>query len=224
MVAEGEKRRWKIRWGLSSGAWEKAGYQIKSMNKDAKFPAICAESPGSYGIALTVSAKPQVFLGCVGCSRNAVGPEAGRVVACGVWLTSKGAMPRRRPSALRGERAGRRYRRRFPLIDRLSGSCTAALRRLEWERCWGEDTEVAFWHWKALAHGPLRELEGAFEEYCGVSECGCYSFGFREHLEVVLHALPKKSARELRALVWALDEKILAKAYELMPGSSWARR
>lgn len=47
---------------------------------------------------------------------------------------------------------------------------------------------------------------------CGILECGCYGVGFRSHLEVVLHALPRKSARELRALVEALDEKVLARA------------
>ncbi|TPQ18822.1 hypothetical protein [Streptomyces sporangiiformans] len=46
---------------------------------------------------------------------------------------------------------------------------------------------------------------------CGIPGCcdvGC----FRDHLEAVLHALPKKSARELRALVAALDDKILRRA------------
>ncbi|MFF1543721.1 hypothetical protein [Streptomyces sp. NPDC058291] len=47
---------------------------------------------------------------------------------------------------------------------------------------------------------------------CGISECGCYGSGFREHLEAVLHALPRKSARELRTLVRALDRKILTRA------------
>jgi hypothetical protein len=47
---------------------------------------------------------------------------------------------------------------------------------------------------------------------CGILECGCYGGCFRGHLEAVLHALPRKSARELRALVWALDKKILARA------------
>ncbi|UXY28821.1 hypothetical protein [Streptomyces sp. HUAS TT20] len=35
----------------------------------------------------------------------------------------------------------------------------------------------------------------------------------------MLHALPRKSARELRALVWALDKKILARA-EVIPADS----
>ncbi|MGW3337166.1 hypothetical protein ACWDCL_06765 [Streptomyces sp. NPDC001009] len=117
-------------------------------------------------------------------------------------------------------------RRRFPLIDRLSGSCTADLRRLERERGWTEATEAAFWHWKVLAHGPLRQLVDALEKSdCGIRECGCYDVGFREHLDAVLHALPKRSAREIRAVVRPLDEKIIARAAVqfsgsgLMPGS-----
>lgn len=47
---------------------------------------------------------------------------------------------------------------------------------------------------------------------CSVLKCGCYDIDFRGHLEAVIHALPKKSARELRALVWALDRKISARA------------
>ncbi|MFG2756724.1 hypothetical protein [Streptomyces wuyuanensis] len=35
----------------------------------------------------------------------------------------------------------------------------------------------------------------------------------------MLHALPRKSARELRALVWALDGKILARA-KVIPADS----
>ncbi|MFI5824871.1 hypothetical protein ACIA8I_38195 [Streptomyces rishiriensis] len=54
---------------------------------------------------------------------------------------------------------------------------------------------------------------------CGVAECGCYGAGFRGHLEAVLHALPRKSARELRALVRALDRKILARA-QVIPADS----
>ncbi|WP_458244670.1 hypothetical protein [Streptomyces sp. MAI_2237] len=104
-------------------------------------------------------------------------------------------------------------RRRYPPIDRLSGSCAAALRRLERTRFWPEATEEAFWHWRALAHGPLRRLVDPLAgPGCGILECGCYDAGFRGHLETVLHALPKKSARELRALVRALDEKILTRA------------
>lgn len=130
-------------------------------------------------------------------------------------------MPRRRPSALRGDLSVRPWRRRqYPFIDRLSGSCTADLRRLERTRFWPEATEEAFWHWQAYAHGPLRQLADPLARSdCGIPECRCYSAGFREHLEAVLHALPRKSARELRALVWALDRKILARA-KVIPADS----
>lgn len=123
-------------------------------------------------------------------------------------------MPRRRPSALRGELPVRVLRRRrYPSIDRLSAACTADLRRLERTRFWPEATEEAFWHWKALAHGPLRRFADPLPSPdCGIPECGCNAGHFRGHLEAVLHALPKKSARELRALVWALDNKILTRA------------
>ncbi|MET8693693.1 hypothetical protein ACFTT0_28590 [Streptomyces bauhiniae] len=47
--------------GLVQRSWEKAGYRIKSVNKDEKFPAIYAQSSDGYGIALTVGAERQVF-------------------------------------------------------------------------------------------------------------------------------------------------------------------
>ena len=103
-------------------------------------------------------------------------------------------------------------RRRYPAIDRLSGSCAADLRRLERSRFWPEATAEAFAHWKALAHGPLRRLMDPFTApRCGVPDC-CDPGYFRDHLETVLHLLPRKSARELRALVSALDATILTRA------------
>ncbi|MEU6733493.1 hypothetical protein ABZ929_09840 [Streptomyces physcomitrii] len=124
-------------------------------------------------------------------------------------------MPRRRPSALRGETPVRRpRRRRFPSVGPVSGSCVAALCRLERTRLWPEATAEALWHWRALAHGPLRRVAdppfGA--PSCGIPECGCDPGHFRDRLELVLHLLPRKSARELRALLRPLDEKILARA------------
>ena len=123
-------------------------------------------------------------------------------------------MPRRRPSALRGDIPVRTLaRRRYPAIDRLSGSCTADLRRLERTRFWPEAAAEAFWHWKTLAHGPLRYVADPFTgPRCGIPECGCDPGLFRDRLEAVVHALPKRSAREFRAPVQALDDKILARA------------
>ncbi|MER5926091.1 hypothetical protein [Streptomyces mirabilis] len=97
-------------------------------------------------------------------------------------------------------------------MDRLSGSCVADLGRLERARFWPGATAEAFWHWKALAHGPLRRIADPFTaQRCGIPGC-CDPAYFRDHLEAVLHALPKKSSRELRALVSALDDKILTRA------------
>jgi hypothetical protein len=116
--------------------------------------------------------------------------------------------------------------RRYPSIDRLSGSCTADLRRLERSRFLPDETAEAFWHWKALAHGPLRLIaDPVTANRCSIPGC-CDVVYFRDHLEVVLHALPTKSARELRALVSALDDKILMRAKAIQvdgPGVPWWR-
>src|ERR1044072_4334694 len=119
-------------------------------------------------------------------------------------------MPRRRPSALRGDTPIRfRFppRRRFPPIDRLSGSCTAALHRLERTRFRPGAVDEAFWQWKALANRPLRRGADPFSG-CGIRGCCGDAQDFRALLETVIHALPKKSARELRALVWALAARL----------------
>ncbi|MFC9281048.1 hypothetical protein [Streptomyces collinus] len=127
-------------------------------------------------------------------------------------------MARRRPSAVRDTLPLRRSRysprpRLYPPINGLSGACTAHIRRLERLRFWPGETDRAFWHWAALAHGPLRAFTDLLSSTrCGTRECGCDPGYFRDHLEEVLHALPRKSARELRALVRALDATILERA------------
>ncbi|MEV6482613.1 hypothetical protein [Streptomyces sp. NPDC051576] len=136
-------------------------------------------------------------------------------------------MPRRRPSALRGGLPVRHPSRfRYPCIDRLSASCAADLRRLEHARFLNGATAEAFWHWKALADGPLRLIvDSVRANRCGDPGC-CDPGYFRDHLEAVLHALPKKSARELRALVSALDDRILTRATTIRaghPGVPWWR-
>ncbi|MFJ9148569.1 hypothetical protein ACIRP7_10905 [Streptomyces sp. NPDC102270] len=102
--------------------------------------------------------------------------------------------------------------RRYPAIDGLSARCMADLRRLERSRSFLEDTAEAFRRWKALAHGPLRLIaDPATAQRCGIP--GCCDVGyFRDHLEAVLHALPKKSGRELRAVLTPLDDEILRRA------------
>ncbi|MGW1712116.1 hypothetical protein [Streptomyces sp. NPDC002156] len=138
-------------------------------------------------------------------------------------------MPRRRPSALRGEIPARRqHRGRYASIDRLSASCNADISRLELSRRWYESTAGAFSQWKLLAYGPSRRFAEPFPaEACGIPGCGCCPGYFRDHLEAVLHALPRKSARELRTLVRALDRVILDRARIIHidhPDEPWWRR
>ncbi|WP_327696065.1 hypothetical protein [Streptomyces sp. NBC_00459] len=137
-------------------------------------------------------------------------------------------MPRRRPSALRGGISVRRQHwRRRASIDRLSGSCAADIRRLELSRHWPESTAEAFSQWRSLAYGPLRRFTEPFPaEACGIPGCWCCPGYFRDHLEDVIHALPRKSARELRALVRSLDRTILDRARILRadhPDEPWWR-
>lgn len=138
-------------------------------------------------------------------------------------------MPRRRPSALRGEIPARRQHWGRPAsIDRLSASCNADIRRLELSRRWYESTAGAFSQWKLLAYGPSRRFAEPFPaEACGIPGCGCSPGYFRDHLEAVLHALPRKSARELRTLVRSLDRVILDRALIIHidhPDEPWWRR
>lgn len=105
------------------------------------------------------------------------------------------------------------FRYSYPPINRLSGSCQAAIRRLELARYSPGDTAKAFWHWAALAHGPLRQVADPFASAgCEIPECGCDPGYARDHLEAVLHALPGKSARELRGRVRELDRTIVGRA------------
>ncbi|MFH8337793.1 hypothetical protein [Streptomyces sp. AM6-12] len=131
-------------------------------------------------------------------------------------------MPRRRPSALRAALPVR-ARRRHPSIDHLSGSCLAALRRLDHARYWPGATTEAFRHWQSLAHAPLRRLTTTLTAP-GCGNLGCCDVPYyRDHLEEALHALPAKSARELRFLVASLDEKILTRAFLGTPTGPWWR-
>lgn len=78
-----------------------------------------------------------------------------------------------------------------------------------------------------LAYGPLRRVtQPSVTPRCGIPECGCDPGYFRDRLEAVIHALPRKSARELRVLVWSIDARILERARIIRadaPDSLWWR-
>ncbi|WP_030829888.1 hypothetical protein [Streptomyces hygroscopicus] len=97
----------------------------------------------------------------------------------------------------------------------------ADLRRLEHLRfladsntsaSWPEAIDEAFWRWRAPARGPLRCVTGPLSTpRCATYERNRGPGFFRDRLETALHALPKKSARGLRVVVWPLDAKIVAR-------------
>ena len=70
----------------------------------------------------------------------------------------------------------------------------------------------AFRGWQTFAHGPLRDLTSISVAGCGTPECCPAPDADRDVLEAALHRLPRKSARELRALIADPDGKILARA------------
>lgn len=148
-------------------------------------------------------------------------------------------MPRRRPAAVRAGRPARavqdsrasraldhdRPTRRQPRIDGLSATCAADIRRLEHRRFSPGRTYESFRYWAGLAHGPLVNLTRDIDT-CGIPDCGCDPAYHRDHLETVLHTLPPRSARELRALVHRLDATILRRASGIpccSPDAPWWR-
>ncbi|WP_329021031.1 hypothetical protein [Streptomyces sp. NBC_00690] len=126
-------------------------------------------------------------------------------------------MPRRRPSVLRDDIPSRANdRHRYSTINGLSGGCTAQIVRLERTRSYPGETARAFRAWWELAHHSRRwfipaEYWRTADDHCVPECCGTIFFP-RDHLDEVLRALPKRSARELSALVRQLDVKILARS------------
>ncbi|WP_416982659.1 hypothetical protein [Streptomyces sp. T028] len=118
-------------------------------------------------------------------------------------------MPRRRPSRLRADNRRFAAHHRYSKIGRLSGSAQAQIVRLERTRLRPDVIEQALASWTALARTPKGRLPSPFADNCGVPECCPQPADERELLELAIHALPRKSSRELRALVTPLDLRIL---------------
>lgn len=108
-------------------------------------------------------------------------------------------MPRRPPAAVRAARPIRRDD--FgPAIPRLSSRTMDAIRRLERERFHSDAIYHAVHEWRYSARTP------------SYSRCECCDRGFgRGILEIALHALPKRAARELRGLITPADDEYLAR-------------
>ena len=85
-----------------------------------------------------------------------------------------------------------------------------AISRLERDRLWPGAVAQALRRWSQLAHRPGRALSDG----CGCPLCDrLLTTEVRAVLEMALHALPSRAARELRGLVEPLDELYLARSW-----------
>lgn len=135
-------------------------------------------------------------------------------------------MPRRRPSQLRAERRLRPQRHGLsePGLARGSSTLAGAVARLERDRLWSGAVAQALQRWSRVAHRPALAFSGG----CGCPLCNpIYTADERAVLELALHALPSRAARELRDLVDPLDELYLARSWPdptLSPDDGWWTR
>ncbi|THV30140.1 hypothetical protein [Glycomyces paridis] len=144
-------------------------------------------------------------------------------------------MPRRPPARVRAQQRrrlpdARRLRYYHPVqriiparkvfnIPGASGSLRAAIVRLEREHARLSYAAEAFRNWRRLAYGPLRHT---FNPGCDWCE-GPHN---RDQLELLLHVLPKRSARELRRLLAPIDRAYLDRTFNnpMRDGPWWHRR
>ncbi|MFK0016320.1 hypothetical protein [Streptomyces sp. NPDC091027] len=106
----------------------------------------------------------------------------------------------------------------------MSGSAQAEIIRLERTRFAPGDLGKALAAWSKLAHTP-RKRSPAVRTGCGEPSC-CppEPDEWRELLEIAMHALPSKSARELARIVGPLDSRILdhpALRHNVSPRGRW---
>ncbi|MFD9730023.1 hypothetical protein [Streptomyces sp. NPDC059072] len=97
----------------------------------------------------------------------------------------------------------------YSKIGRISGSAQAQIIRLERTRLQPGLVQQALSLWTAIARAPSSRLRSPFDDRCGVAACCPQPADERDLLELAIHALPKKSSRELRVIVEALDLRIL---------------
>jgi hypothetical protein len=126
-------------------------------------------------------------------------------------------MPRRRPSAVRAALPLHpRKSRAFSVIDGLSAATSAEIRR--WERARRKPGEVARdldWWTRQAAEMSSRRWHGigSGPYFYGCPCCDYDAPRGREGLEEVLRALSRRGRRELRAVVEAVDSRVLASTY-----------
>ncbi|MFF3273901.1 hypothetical protein ACFYWU_23685 [Streptomyces chrestomyceticus] len=115
-------------------------------------------------------------------------------------------MTRRRPAQVRGGLAARRPAA-FTVVDGLDAAAQLDVRALERSRLTPGAVAKALESWRQQVRLPRRYA--ADTAYYG---CPCCDGGYgRAELDIALHALPRRSARQLRALVEPVDRAFLAR-------------
>ncbi|MCA6091059.1 hypothetical protein LE181_02595 [Streptomyces sp. SCA3-4] len=121
-------------------------------------------------------------------------------------------MPRRRPDQVRAARARRRrpyapYNSPSVVIDGLSARTLAEISRLERTRAYLHpgDAGQAVRLWKDHVRLPLRDLTHHDEHACLYDCCGD-PLEARILLDMIMQALSRRGARELRAQLHRFDE------------------
>ncbi|MEV5599397.1 hypothetical protein [Streptomyces sp. NPDC052496] len=117
-------------------------------------------------------------------------------------------MARNRPAQVRSGLAPRRPAA-FTVVDGLDASAQLDVRALERSRLSPGSVATALRNWRQQLQLPDRHV--ADTSYYGCPCCD--GRDGRAELEFALHALPRRSARQLRALVQPLDDAFLARTY-----------
>ena len=120
-------------------------------------------------------------------------------------------MPRRRPSTLRAKvDVSFLPRSRYSKIGRISGAAQSQVILLERTRFRPGSVATSLARWTDLARTPRGRRLELYSAGCGEPGCCPPPGDDRDLLEYAVRAMPRKSARELRAILDALDEAIMS--------------
>ena len=113
-------------------------------------------------------------------------------------------MARRSPAQLRRDKPYRRLERPVPAIPGLSPRGLAAVVHHERRRLWPGAAREALDAWQRFLRDPYHRLFDPADG-CGLLQCCPDPVELRAMLEAIVHALPSKDARLLRARLAELD-------------------
>jgi hypothetical protein len=119
-------------------------------------------------------------------------------------LTHERAMARRSPAQVRRDAPLPSLNRPVPTIPGLSPRGIAAIARFEHDRLWPGAAREALDAWTLLVRDPYHRLFDP-KYGCGVPMCCPDPIDLHATLEAIVHILPRKDARQMRARLAALD-------------------